>query len=341
VSSSLPERRGATDRRLFSVIVATRDRTSLFETALASVNAQRFRAFELIVVDDGSNEENTSRIREQLANIAEIPTIFHALRRRPKGHGASLARNLGAELASGDYLCFLDDDDEWTDPDYLGRVARTIEETGGKLDLHLSNQVAFRGQERMPAPIWIEDLAATLATSSSRTDAQGAHAVSARELLRTDRFCHLNTLIVRRALFLDLEGFDESIRWEHDRDFYWRVIERADNIAYSPRFVARHNVADRGRPSVRTGMSEVERRLDQLRVFDKAILFSGHPTIRAHGRRHRGYTLKRIAETCAADKKRHAAAHYARAALAALPTAKWATYTALLSLAALRRVQNA
>ena len=44
-----------------------------------------------------------------------------------------------------------------------------------------------------------------------------------------------------------------------------------------------------------TALSEFERRLSQLRLLDRAIFFSRHAAIRAYGRRHKAYTLKRIA----------------------------------------------
>ena len=56
-----------------------------------------------------------------------------------------------------------------------------------------------------------------------------------------------------------------------------------------------------------------------------------HPAIRAHGRQYQGYTLKRIAEALAAAGDKRSAAYYARLALAAAPTMKWAGYTAYLA----------
>ena len=77
-----------------------------------------------------------------------------------------------------------------------------------------------------------------------------------------------------------------------------------------------------------TALSEFERRLSQLRLLDRAIFFSRHAAIRAYGRRHKVYTLKRIAKSLAAAGRHAEAAFYAREALGAGPTAKWAGYTA-------------
>jgi hypothetical protein len=63
-------------------------------------------------------------------------------------------------------------------------------------------------------------------------------------------------------------------------------------------------------------------------LLDRAILFSQHAAIRAYGRRHKAYTLKRIAESLAGAGRHAEAAFYAREALGAGPTTKWAAYTA-------------
>jgi hypothetical protein len=109
--------------------------------------------------------------------------------------------------------------------------------------------------------------------------------VTTEELLRSYGFCHLNTLIVRRALYNDIGGLDENNGWEHDRDLYLRLIDRASVMKYAPFTIARHNVPDPAKgTSVTTAHSQFERHLSQLRLLDRAIFFSrhsGHSRLRA------------------------------------------------------------
>ena len=248
---------------------------------------------------------------------------------RPQGHGASFARNFGAAEATAPYLCFLDDDDTWTDPNHLDRAHAVITEAGEPVDLYMTNQAAFLHDKQLPGPIWIEDLPPILAALGNRPDRHGTHTVTTEELLRSQGFCHLNTLIVRRALYDEIGGLDENNRWEQDRDLYLRLIDRAAVMKYAPVTIARHNVPDPAkRANLTTAHSEFERRLSQLRLLDRAIFFSRHAAIRAYGRRHKAYTLKRIAESLAAAGRHAEAVFYAREALGAGPTTKWAAYTA-------------
>ena len=131
----------------FSVIIPSRNRPSLLRVALASVAAQSCDLVEIIVVDDGSDDRHLSDYRT-IVGEAGKPVSFHSLPRRPMGHGPGYTRNFAAAHATGDYLCFLDDDDSWTDASYLD-PRRREPEANPDADLHLSNQAAFSGLSRV------------------------------------------------------------------------------------------------------------------------------------------------------------------------------------------------
>jgi hypothetical protein len=199
----------------------------------------------------------------------------------------------------------------------------------------MTNQAAFLSDERRPGPIWIEDLPPVLARRGNRPDQQGAYRVTVDELLQSGGFCHLNTLIVRRTLYDTIGGMEEAIRWEEDRDLYLRLIDRAIVIKYAPFTVARHNIPDpAGSGSMTTALSDFQRHLFRLMVFDRALHLASHPSIRAHAHRHKAYTLKRISEALDTAGRPIEAALYAREALGTGPTAKWTAYTAWLTLRA-------
>jgi len=132
----------------FSVIIPSRNRPSLLRESLASVTAQSCDSMEIIVVDDGSDDRHLGNYRT-IAKDAGKPVSFHSLPQRPMGHGPGYTRNFAAARATGDYLCFLDDDDSWTDASYLDRVGAALE-ANPAADLHLSNQAAFLAARACP-----------------------------------------------------------------------------------------------------------------------------------------------------------------------------------------------
>jgi len=91
---------------LVSVVIPTRNRAELLAAAVRSVLDQTYRNFELIIVDDAS-EDGT---REMVARLSD-PRIRYIRHDAVKGGGA--ARNTGIRSSRGEYISFLDDDDEW------------------------------------------------------------------------------------------------------------------------------------------------------------------------------------------------------------------------------------
>lgn len=89
-----------------SVIIPTHNRAQLLVRAIRSVLAQTYRRLEIVVVDDASDDETSDVIRR--FGDGRIRYIRHD---SPKGGAA--ARNSGIEAATGEYIAFLDDDDEW------------------------------------------------------------------------------------------------------------------------------------------------------------------------------------------------------------------------------------
>jgi glycosyltransferase involved in cell wall biosynthesis len=320
----------------FSVIIATRNRPTLFGRALESVLAQSSSDTEIVVVNDGSSTDH----KTEYDAVLGAPTANHVrsydLISRPDGHGGSYARNFGAAKASAPYLCFLDDDDSWLDHNHLNRARMIITHSSTPVDLYMTDQVAFLNDEQRAGPIWIEDLPAILDRLGNQPNHHGAHLIDVGELLQSQGFCHLNTLIIRRKLYEDIGGMEETIRWEEDRDLYLRLIDRASVMKYVPITVARHNIPDpTTTASMTTVLSDLERRIFQLAVFNRALHLTRHPAIHVYARRHKGYTLKRIAESLAAAGRYADAAHYARDAFRISPTIKWAGYITWLTLRAI------
>lgn len=103
---------------LVSVIVPTYNRANLLGRAIQSVLAQTYPHFELIIVDDGSSD-NT----EAVVTRFDDPRIRYI--RHHKNRGGSAARNTGIACARGEYVAFLDSDDEWL-PEKLEKHLRVF-----------------------------------------------------------------------------------------------------------------------------------------------------------------------------------------------------------------------
>lgn len=95
-----------------SVILPTFNRERLLERAVQSVIGQTFTGWELIVVDDGSNDGTCKRVTGFLEQHRNIRYMKHANRK------AALSRNAGIQASFGRYITFLDSDDYYL-PEHL------------------------------------------------------------------------------------------------------------------------------------------------------------------------------------------------------------------------------
>jgi glycosyltransferase involved in cell wall biosynthesis len=91
---------------VISVIIPAYNRSSTIARSVQSVLVQTFQDFEIIVVDDGSTD--TTREVVQKIDDKRIHLICHN-----GNQGAAAARNTGMQAATGEYIAWLDSDDEW------------------------------------------------------------------------------------------------------------------------------------------------------------------------------------------------------------------------------------
>lgn len=315
----------------FSVIIPTRNRPTLLKRAIASVLMQRNVDAEVIVVDDGTNETLAPQLDDIAKSLAGHGQMVH-LPRRSNGHGPSFALNFGAALASGSYLCFIDDDDEWTDPTHLEQAAAAIAAPPQVPDLLLYQQSAFHDDGTLQeGPIWIEDLCAYVRANIVPIEID-CYPISTPELMKSPGFAHVNTLVISKELFDTVGGFDATIRYENDRDFYLRIVDRANYIIYCTKNIARHNIPSQNQnTSASSVVTDIEKSLYQNRLGIKSMIMARTPAVRLHAQRHRSYVLKKLSVLLHKNGKSHEALQFALEGLSLGFTIKWFLYTIFIS----------
>lgn len=103
-----------------SVVIPTYNRGNKLSQAIDSVLGQTMGAYELIVVDDGSNDDTESVVKSY--SDARIKYLNHT-----ENLGAGAARNTGIRYANGEFISFLDSDDTW-DPKKLEKQIDRLRE---------------------------------------------------------------------------------------------------------------------------------------------------------------------------------------------------------------------
>lgn len=181
------------DKPLVSAVVTTHNRTSLLPRALDSVAAQTYSNLELVVVDDGSDED-VSQIVESYREVLPVRFI-----RNERAAGACRARNQGIEAAGGEFVAGLDDDDQWEIP----RIEKLMDAYSAEYSFVTSD---VRMMYRKGAPVWRKKAIITL-----------------DDLLYSNYVG--NQGLIKRERLLRVGGFDESLDAAQDYDLWIRLAE--------------------------------------------------------------------------------------------------------------------
>lgn len=90
---------------IVSVIITSYNRPKLIYDAVKSVIGQTFKDYEIIIVDDASNEQTQQSIELICKEFDSIKYVRHI-----ENKGLPVARNTGLSIAKGEFVSFLDDD---------------------------------------------------------------------------------------------------------------------------------------------------------------------------------------------------------------------------------------
>ncbi len=194
-----------------SVIVPAYNAEKTIGEALASVFAQTYRDFEVIVVDDGSKDET----RAVLARYgSDITCVEQA------NAGPGRARNAGIQRARGELVAFLDADDVWL-PEKLARQVEYFDEFPATGLLHAGAYL----DSRNGAHVVSLKNPATVPAGCAAPLSPPSHLFC--EIFETDVEIRTLTVMVRRSVFEDVGGFDERREMHvEDWDLWLRIAAR-------------------------------------------------------------------------------------------------------------------
>lgn len=193
--------------------IPTHNRGALVVEAVESVLAQTYRDFELLVIDNGSTDDTSERLRPYLDRIRYV---------RQENRGRAGSRNRALEEARGEYIAFLDSDDLWL-PDRLERQLPVLEQNAGVALVHGHVEVIDEHGGVLDAE-----------TAEHRRLWSAANRVPATyEGYAAECRCFTSTVLARRRVMEEVGGYDSEVGLE-DLDLYLRIAQRHE-IAFIDR----------------------------------------------------------------------------------------------------------
>jgi glycosyltransferase involved in cell wall biosynthesis len=218
------------NKKKVSVIIPTKNRQELLIRSLRSVINQTYENIEIIVVDDCS--DNEIQLAEMIGRL-DFGVVSYKYVRNKTSMGGAKSRNIGIDASEGEYVCFLDDDDEYNQ----GKVKRLVE--------------------------YIEDLGEMVDCvfgSIKIVEERGAHAplkypkkFSKIFSLICLNYIHTNATLIRRRV-LDEVRFEESLPRFQDTQFHIEIMLKS-RVEYLNECVALWYVDD-GRDQITSNNKE-------------------------------------------------------------------------------------
>jgi glycosyltransferase involved in cell wall biosynthesis len=196
------------EKPLVSVIIPTYKRPDVLSRSINSILKQSYENYEIIVVDDNSADseerKKTEIVMDQYLGNSRITYLKH-----PYNKNGSAARNTGFEASKGQYIMFLDDDDEFFKDKMLMQVQclKGKDETWGAcytgyIRVNSNGTIVAKGAEVREGELLIEELKRNL-------------------------FVHAGSnLMVRRCVMEELNGFDETFQRNQDVEFLVRLLKK-------------------------------------------------------------------------------------------------------------------
>ncbi len=220
-----------------SVIIPHFNRCKLLACALESIRKQTLQPLEIIVVDDASEPYH----REELRKFESFARILYL----DENIGPGKARNAGVASAKGEYLAFLDDDDEWF-PRKLEQQWKCLQSDSSLHAVAAPMTIRYENGREGLLRSHVNDIISLPAAL------EGTPAL-------------LQTLLVRTDVVRKLEGFESSFKVLSDREFWVRFTA----AGYKARYMA-DPVARLDRRDIYRFTSDTERYLElHLKIIEK------------------------------------------------------------------------
>lgn len=187
-----------------SVIIPTYNRANVLQRAVESVLEQSLQDFEVLICDDASTDATVD-----IANNYQERDARFRVFSLPVNQGPAAARNLGIFEATGEYIAFLDSDDEWL-PNKLELQIQRLQQP------HSNVKICIAGEYRI--------INGNIGHPIKRVLPKDHETDSLRKLLTGKIQYSTSSLMIRRDCLLDIGGFNPQMRVHEDQELMVRLF---------------------------------------------------------------------------------------------------------------------
>jgi len=256
-----------------SVILPTFNRTRFLRSAVASVFAQTYADWELVIADDGSAEETRSYLRSIMDSRVRTLWLTHS-------GNPSQVRNAGIDAARGRYLAFLDSDDVWAPSKLEKQIGVLLGRSGSRWSYTACDFIDENGR-----PIPKKNAAAIVRPEGWIFE----------PLLRLDIGIAMPTVVAESVLVREVGAFDELQLFGEFHDLCLRLAMKGE-VA-----VVREPLCSIRTHDQHYSSDKIADHTGWLRLYEKMAAFTVDPRLRAHCVMMRAETSLKLARQQGAD----------------------------------------
>jgi len=241
-----------------SAVIPAYNVEKYIKRSIESVLGQKFKPVEIIVVDDGSTDGTANAVHEYGNSVRYL---------YQQNSGTSAARNSGIQAATGDWIAFLDADDEWL-PHHLENAAKIVRSYpdlqwyGAAVDQYINDtgELIYKYKEKK---------------SGLMVD----NAYFSDYMIAFPPYAHFAspTMVIRKSVFEEVGLFDKEKKIGEDLDMWFRISLKYPNVGYNHTSGAK--VYKRKTSTSYTKKINFKRDLELLKEKDQLAKQSGTETV--------------------------------------------------------------
>lgn len=247
---------------LFSVVIPVYNRRQWVGRAIRSVLQQTCCDWEVLVVDDASEDDTAARVHSEFGDAVRLIRL-------PHNSGVSAARNRGIEKVRGEWVAFLDSDDEW--------LPHKLEKQ--RAELERSQRLICHTDE-----IWVRN--------GVRVNPHKHHQKYGGDIfLKALELCVMSpsSIVIHRSVFAEVGLFDEALPACEDYELWLRIAARYEVAYLEEKLIVKYGGHE-------DQLSQAYYAMDRFRVYALDKLLCALPALEAAKRQAARKMLMRKAK---------------------------------------------
>lgn len=189
-----------------SVIITTYNDSKFLKRSIPSIINQSLEPFEIIIIDDGSNTNEAEEISRSYSKLTHIPIIF----KKKKNGGPSSARNFGIQLAKGEYILFVDADDELL-LDSIEWRQKKLEELGERYaSIYCSSIHFFQNKSKLTKKVQEINGELNVCLVGRENGIPG----------------QITSHFFQKKVLLEIKGYNEKLKFNEDFELILRIAKK-------------------------------------------------------------------------------------------------------------------